>query len=98
MSDMVRKQIYLEQRQGVAVQQKAAILGVNESEVIRRAIDRDLYGSGGSPSNADPTAWDEIETFLASVADTPQKGEPYQFNREELHNEWLRRFDEPDSD
>ncbi len=60
MGDMVRKQIYLERSQVSAIQRKAANLGVNESEVIRRAIDHELYGSGGVPTRPDPSAWDEI--------------------------------------
>ena len=71
MGKMVCKQIYLERRQVGAVQQKAATLGVNESEVIRQAIDHYLFGNKGIPSRPDPAAWDEIEAFLASQADKP---------------------------
>jgi hypothetical protein len=86
MSDLVRKQIYLERSQVKAVQQKAAVLGLNESELIRQAIDRDLFGSGGFPTRPNPNAWEEIETFIASLSLNLQSGEPYQFDRDELYD------------
>jgi hypothetical protein len=98
MGDMVRKQIYLERSQVKAIQQKAEVLGVNESELIRQAIDHDLYGGRGIPTRPDPAAWDEIEAFLASQVEKPLAGEPYQFNREELYEERLGRIHGTDSD
>ncbi len=98
MGEMVRKQIYLEKRQVRAVRRKAEVLGVNESELIRQAIDRDLYGGEGLPNRPDPAAWEEIEAFLASLADKPLAGEPYQFNREELYDQRLSHSDGTDSD
>jgi hypothetical protein len=93
MSDMVRKQIYLEKRQVRAVRKKAEVLRMNVSQYIREAIDRDLYGSGGVPHRPDPAAWDEIETFLASQKEEDLPGEPYQFGRDEIYEERLGRFD-----
>ena len=98
MGDMIRKQIYLEKRQVQAIQQKAKAVGANESELIRQAIDRDLYGSGGVPTRPDPAAWDEIEAFLKSQAEKPLTGKPYQFNREELYEERLGRLYGTDPD
>ena len=98
MSDMVRKQIYLEKSQVIAIQRKAEVLGVNESELIRQAIDHDLYGGGVIPTRPDPAAWDEIEAFLAAQAGKPLAGEPYQFNREELYDQRLGRIRGTDPD
>ena len=92
MSNLVRKQIYLERRQVKALQKKAEVLHINESEYIRQAIDLDLYGSGGIPNRPDPDAWDEIEAFLESQMDLPLAGEPYQFNRDEIYNRPLSRL------
>ena len=91
MGDMIRKQIYLEKRQVQAIQQRAKAVGANESELIRQAIDRELYGSGGVPTRPDPAAWYEIEAFLASQSEKPLTGEPYRFNREDLYEERLGR-------
>ncbi len=98
MGEMVRKQIYLEKRQVSAIHKRAATLGINESEVIRQAIDHDLYGSGAMPTQADPSAWDEIEAFLDSQANLPLAGEAYEFNRDQLYEDRIRRINEPDID
>jgi hypothetical protein len=98
MGDMVRKQIYLKKRQVKAIQQKAEVMGINESELIRQAIDRDLYGGEGLPTRPDPAAWEEIESFLSLLDGKPQEGKPYHFDRNELYEDRLSRFDDPDSD
>lgn len=98
MGEMIRKQIYLEKRQAQAIRQKAKAAGTNESELIRQAINRELFGSGGVPTRPDPDAWGEIEAFLASHSAQPLAGEPYQFNREELYEERLERPNGTDSD
>ena len=87
MSNMVRKQIYLERRQVSAIQRKAKASGLNASEVIRQAIDRDLSRDSSAFSHPDPAAWDEIEAFLVSQADKPLEGNAYPFNREEFYGE-----------
>lgn len=98
MSNMVRKQIYLERRQVRAVQRNAKALGLNASELIRQAIDRDLSRGSSAFSYPDPAAWDEIEAFLASQADKPLEGNAYHFNREEIYGEGIGGFDGTDSD
>lgn len=98
MGYMIRKQIYLERSQVIAIRHKAKALGVNESELIRQAIDHELYGGAGIPTRPDPAAWEEIEAFLASQAGKPLAGEPYQFNREELYDERLGRIVGTDPD
>jgi hypothetical protein len=98
MSEMVRKQIYLETRQVRAIRQRAAVLGMNESELIRQAIDRTLYGSEGASTRPDPAAWLEIEHFVTAQAGKPLAGEPYHFDRVELYNEPPRRFHGTDPD
>ena len=98
MSDMVRKQIYLNKRQVSAVQRKAALLGINESEVIRQAIERDLNSGGVIIPRPVPSAWAEIEAFLAARVGQPLAGEPYQFKRDELYEERLGRYDESNPD
>ena len=87
MTNMVRKQIYLEKRQAKAIQQKAEVLGFSESELIRQAIDRDLFGGTGIPNMPDPAVWETIQSFIQSRANQPLSGQPYQFNREELYEE-----------
>jgi hypothetical protein len=61
-----RKADLLEKRQIKAIQHKAEVRGVNESGIIREAIDLHLFGSHGVPAPTVPDAWDEIEAFRIS--------------------------------
>jgi hypothetical protein len=97
MSDMVRKQIYIEKRQQLALQQRARITGQSEAELVRQAIDRELLGTE-LPNRPDPRAWDQVRQFIHELsARKPVGGEPYQFNRNELYKERLNRY-APNSD
>jgi hypothetical protein len=91
MGDLVRKQIYLERRQVQAIQRKAKALKTNESELIRQAIERDVFGSSNLPTRSDPAAWDEIMAFIATRETYPLTGDPYQFNREDLYEDLNER-------
>jgi hypothetical protein len=44
---MVRKQVYLEERQDALLKERARQLGVTEAELIRRALDRALTEPSG---------------------------------------------------
>jgi hypothetical protein len=63
MPEMVRKQVYIEQRQERLLKERAKKYGVTEAELIRRAIDRGLErAASGVP---DPEAWKKVEAFIA---------------------------------
>lgn len=98
MNDMVRKQIYLKHRQAKAVQKKAEALGINESELIRQAIDHDLFGSEAALNRPDLTAWDEIQAFLEAPSGISFASEPYLCKREDLYIERLNRLHGTDPD
>ncbi len=87
MTNMVRKQIYLEKGQAKAIRHKADALGFSESELIRQAIDRDLFGSAGIPNLPDPAVWEQIKSFIDSRVNQPLAGKPYRFHRDELYEE-----------
>ena len=91
MTDMVRKQVYLKARQIRAIQKRADVLGVSESELIRRAIDNELRGSftGFFP---DPEAKEGLRKFLLTYQPALLEGSPYRFNREEIYEERLGRY------
>ncbi|MFH1951541.1 MAG: CopG family transcriptional regulator [Pseudomonadota bacterium] len=42
MTQMIRKQIYIQPAQDATLKQRAMMLGVTEAELIRRAIDRHM--------------------------------------------------------
>ena len=60
---MVRKQIYLEDRQEAQLKRLARQLGVSEAALIRQSVDRGLR-SGLVPRSRDLEAWEEIKAFI----------------------------------
>ena len=91
MGMMVRKQIYLTNKQVQAIRKRAKSIGVSESEFIRRAIDQGLYQSSFT-SQPDPSALDAIEAFIKNLKEKQPEGEPIQFNRDEIYKEKLDRY------
>jgi Ribbon-helix-helix protein, copG family len=93
MTDMVRKQIYLEKRQQKALKQRARATGMSESEIVRQAVDRELYGND-VPTRPDPDVFEEIRHFILDLEQRkPIEGEPYRFNRDELYEDRLNRYE-----
>ncbi|MBI3943377.1 MAG: ribbon-helix-helix protein, CopG family [Chloroflexi bacterium] len=66
MSQMVRKQIYIQERQEAMIKQLAQARGVSESEVIRQAIDREI-SSGPHAVPFDATAWERLHHFMLDL-------------------------------
>lgn len=63
MADMVRKQVYIEQRQERLLKERAKKYRVTEAELIRRALDRGLERAASRAP--DPEAWKRVEAFVA---------------------------------
>jgi hypothetical protein len=90
MTQMIRKQIYIEPLQDVSLKQRAIMLGVTEAEVIRRAIDRQMALLG--PGVRDLSAWERERAFIDKrIAGTPHPGSR-RFRREEAYEERLGRY------
>ena len=78
---MVRKQVYIEERQEALLKQRARALGVTEAELIRRGIDRTLTEAGGPPGGS---AWPHaLEVMRRRRRLT---GRPRRWRREELYD------------
>jgi hypothetical protein len=91
MSEMVRKQIYLRKKQVQTLRKRAEISGVSESELIRRAIDNELY-SASTASRPDPSALEQIESFIEYLKVNKPEGSPIQFNRDEIYEDRLEQY------
>lgn len=80
---MVRKQVYIEERQELRLKQRAELLGVTEAELIRRSLDRGLDDL--SARRPDPAAWARIERYIRSRR--VKRGQPAtrRWTRDELH-------------
>jgi hypothetical protein len=90
MSQMVRKQVYIEPLQDVNLKKQAKTLGITEAEVIRRAIDSQM--SLLVPGLRDLSAWEREKAFIAQrMAGKPLPGDR-KFSREEAYEDRLKRY------
>jgi len=70
MSDMVRKQIYLHQRQEAQLKRLARLRGLSEAEIIRQAIDREAAAGSALARPADSrAALQEILDFCSKSSE-----------------------------
>ena len=90
---MVRKQIYLEERQEARLKRVARARGISEAEVIRQAIDRQVGGASVDAGGGDPTVWEIALRFMRSLAARARKGRQRRRNwkREDAYAERLSR-------
>ena len=84
MAEMVRKQVYIEQRQDRYLKMLAKNLGVSEAELIRQGIDRGLAAI--SPPRPDPEAWKEIIRFIQARKRRKIPKGKRRWTREELYD------------
>ena len=89
---MVRKQIYLEERQEARLKRIARARGISEAEVIRQAIDRQVRGVEVDTGGGDPSVWKSALRFMRSLAAHPRKGRQGRtWKREDAYAERLSR-------
>lgn len=86
---MVRKQVYIEERQERALKRRARELGVTEAELIRQSLD--LLASPPSLPRSEQ-AWKDMLAYIRKRRRmrVPQTGRAW--TREELYEERLKRF------
>ena len=97
MAEMVRKQIYIQERHERLLKRISKARGVSEAEVIRQAIERETVGE--KPLLApDQTAWDEILCFAKSRKALRPNIRPYRWNRLDAYAERERRYTKPRKD
>lgn len=92
---MIRKQIYLEQRQYERIKRLAKIRGVSEAEIIRQAIDQNTQlGSQALPPNT--KAWEEALAFMRGLYEQGPSGESssHHWQREDAYQDRLSRYDQ----
>ena len=89
---MVRKQIYLEERQEARLKRIARARGISEAEVIRQAIDRQIRRGPVASGGGDPTAWEHALRFMRSLTRSRKAGGfGRRWTREDAYAERLSR-------
>jgi len=89
---MIRKQIYIPQRQDILIKRLAETRDVSEAEVIRQAIEHEISREvpGTTPEAAE--AWEQIMQLVEERKKVAGTGEPCRWNREEIYEERANRW------
>jgi len=87
MSEMVRKQFYIHERQQILLRRLSQARGVSEAEIVRQAIEREATGVAPQSPLTDRAAWEEIVEFVEARKALGADGEPYQWNRQDAYEE-----------
>jgi hypothetical protein len=92
MTQMVRKQIYIEKRQKARLKQAAKTSGLSEAEIVRQAIDQHLT-AGGKGLPHDPAVWEMAVALVQSLqAQGPLRQQGPRWTRDELYEERENRY------
>jgi hypothetical protein len=92
MTEMVRKQIYIEERHERLLKRISKARGVSEAELIREAIERETVGEKLPLLAPDQAAWDEILRFVKSRKAPRLSARPYRWNRLDAYEKRGKRF------
>ena len=98
MSEMVRKQFYIHERQHILLRRLSQARGVSEAEIVRQAIEREATGGSSRSPLPDRAAWEEIVHFVEARKALGLAGEPYQWNRQDAYEERESRFHSPNTE
>lgn len=95
MTQLVRKQIYIEKRQDALLKRQAKLRGVSEAELIREAIDRQLAQAAvRKPLRPDQEAWERALKFMKELrARGPLPVQGRTWKREDAYEERLSRYE-----
>ena len=94
MTQMVRKQIYIQENQEAQLKKIAEARGVSEAEIIRQALENELRYVGNYRSAYDSTSWQKVLDFWADLdkrSPVPQR--PRDWTRDDLYEERMSRYD-----
>jgi hypothetical protein len=80
---MVRKQVYIERRQDVALARRARQLRLPKSEIVRRGIDLVIRHTGVGP--VDRAAWQSELAFIRKRAMIAARRAVRSWTRDELY-------------
>ena len=92
MSEMVRKQIYIEKHHERLLKQFSMARGISEAEIIRQAIESKTTGEKSPLPLTDHAAWEEILCFVEGRKALRPKGRPYRWNRKDAYTEREKRY------
>ncbi len=93
MSQMVRKQIYIQKNQEERLKKVAESRGVSEAEIIRRALDNELKRAGYRLAYDDEAMQRLYQAMLDMDKKPPVPPSKRDWSREDLYEERMKRYD-----
>jgi len=87
MSEMVRKQIYIQKRHQLLLKKLSQARGVSEAEIVRQAIEREAAGTLPRSLPPDRAAWEEVLQLVETRRALGAGGEAYRWNRRDAYEE-----------
>jgi hypothetical protein len=95
MTQMVRKQIYIDKRHNLLLKRLARARQVSEAEVIRQALDREALALTRAPGvgRPDSGAWELVQRAMEARRGLGRQGAPYRWKRDDAYAERDEQFD-----
>lgn len=94
MSEMIRKQIYIQKSQEVRLKKIAESRGVSEAEIIRGALENEMRLASVYRPAYSHEAWNRIVAFWDELDKrSPVEPRPRDWKREDLYEERMSRYD-----
>jgi hypothetical protein len=93
MSQMVRKQIYIQKSQQERLKKMAETRGISEAEIIRRALESELKRAGYRLAYDDEAMQRLYKAMVDMDKKPPVPPQERDWTREDLYEERMKRYD-----
>jgi hypothetical protein len=91
---MIRKQVYIQERQQAILRRVARKLGVSEATVVRQAIEGQFDAGETRYPAPDARAWEKVLRSMRSAQRAGQhRARARKWKREDLYEDRLSRYD-----
>lgn len=93
MSQMIRKQIYIQKSQEERLKKVAEARGISEAEIIRRALETELKRAGYRLAYDDEAMKRLYQAMLDMDKKPPVPQKKRDWTREDLYEDRMKRYD-----
>lgn len=93
MSQMVRKQIYIQKSQEERLKKVAEARGLSEAEIVRRALENELKRAGYRPAYDHEAMQRLYQAMLDQEKKPPVPPKKRDWTRDDLYEEQMKRYD-----
>jgi hypothetical protein len=94
MTQLIRKQFYINRKQAALIKHLARTRKISEAEVVRQAIEQQSSGKVVRSFQPDPAAWEKAAQLMKTLHDLgPLPNQTRDWTRNDLYKERLSRYD-----